>query len=108
MATSKEYLEFVLEQLSGIEGVRHLKMMGEYVLYYRDKVFGGLYDNRFLVKNIPAAVELLPEPVYEIPYEGAKPMLLVEDIEDRDFLERLLTAMYAGLPAPKPKKQKNN
>lgn len=107
MATTKEYLTFVLEQLSGLEGVTHRAMMGEYILYYRQKVIGGLYDNRFLVKPTPSARALMPEAREELPYEGAKAMLLVDRLEDRAFLETLLEAMYEELPQPKPKKKKN-
>ena len=106
MATQKDYLEFVLEQLSGIEGIDHRAMMGEYVLYYRQKVIGGIYDNRVLVKPIPAAKALMPEAPEEIPYPGAKAMLLLERLEEPAFLQTLLEAMYAELPQPKPKKKK--
>ena len=102
MATTKDYLAFVMEQLPREASSR--AMMGEYVLYYRGRVFGGLYDNRLLVKPIPAALALLPQARQELPYEGAKPMLLVEDMEDREFLARLLEAMYPHLPEPKKKK----
>ena len=102
MATTKDYLAFVMEQLPQEASSR--AMMGEYVLYYRGRVFGGLYDNRLLVKPIPAALALLPQARQELPYEGAKPMLLVEDMEDREFLVRLLEAMYPHLPEPKKKK----
>lgn len=107
MAATKEFLTFVLEQLSGLEGVTHRAMMGEYILYYRQKVIGGLYDNRFLVKPTPSARALMPEAREELPYEGAKAMLLVDRLEDRAFLETLLEAMYEELPQPKPKKKKN-
>lgn len=107
MAATKEFLTFVLEQLSGLEGVTHRAMMGEYILYYRQKVIGGLYDNRFLVKPTPSARALMPEAREELPYEGAKAMLLVGRLEDRAFLETLLEAMYEELPQPKPKKKKN-
>ena len=93
MASTKEYLTFILEQLSGLE-VTSRAMMGEYVLYYRGKVFGGIYDNRFLVKNIKSAAEKMPDATLEVPYEGAKKMLLVEDIENKDFLRELFNAMY--------------
>ena len=102
MATSKDYLAFVMEQLPAEASSR--AMMGEYVLYYRGRVFGGLYDNRLLVKPIPAALALLPQARQELPYDRAKPMLLVEDMEDRDFLAQLLEAMYPQLPEPKKKK----
>ena len=102
MASSKEYLEFVLDQCSGLSA---RAMMGEYVLYYGDKVVGGIYDNRLLVKPTPSAVALMREAPRELPYEGAKEMLLVEDIEDRDFLNKLFESMYEELPEAKQKKR---
>jgi TfoX/Sxy family transcriptional regulator of competence genes len=96
MASSKEYLAFVLEQLAGLEGVTHRAMMGEYVIYYQGKVIGGIYDDRFLVKPTPSAKELLPDAPLELPYEGAKEMLL-PDVDDRDLLARLLPAVAADL-----------
>ncbi|MBO4520867.1 MAG: TfoX/Sxy family protein [Alphaproteobacteria bacterium] len=104
MASSKEYLDFVLEQLSDPDGITYRAMMGEYVLYYRGKVFGGIYDDRFLVKPVKAAVAMMPDAQRELPYEGAKEMLLVDDIDDRAFLRDLLNAMYDELPEPKKKK----
>ena len=104
MASTKEYLEFVLEQLSGLDGIGHRAMMGEYVLYYRDKVFGGIYDDRLLIKPVPAAVKLLPEATMELPYEGAKEMILVEDVDNREFLCELGDAMWDDLPEKKKKK----
>ncbi|MBR4808449.1 MAG: TfoX/Sxy family protein [Lachnospiraceae bacterium] len=104
MASTKEYLEFVLEQLSGLDGIGHRAMMGEYVLYYRDKVFGGIYDDRLLIKPVPAAVKLLPEATMELPYEGAKEMILVEDVDNREFLCELVEAMWDDLPEKKKKK----
>ena len=101
MASSKEYLDFVLEQCSGLTA---RAMMGEYVLYYGGKVVGGIYDNRLLVKPTKSAKELMPYAEYRLPYDGAKEMLLVEDIEDRDFLNDLFEAMYEELPEPKKKK----
>ncbi len=103
MASTKEYLTFILEQLSGLE-VTSRAMMGEYVLYYRGKVFGGIYDNRFLVKPVNAAKALMPQAPFELPYAGAKEMLLVETPEDREFLAQLLNAMEPELPAPKKRK----
>ena len=103
MASRKEYLDYVLEQLSDLEGVTHRAMMGEYLLYIRGKLFGGVYDDRLLVKPVPAARALLPNAPEEAPYEGAKPMLLVEDMEDSALLARLVTAMEPELPAPKKK-----
>ena len=106
MASTKEYLEFVLEQLSGLDDIRYRAMMGEYVLYYRDKVFGGIYDDRLLIKPVPAAVKLLPEATMELPYEGAKEMILVEDVDNREFLCGLVEAMWEELPEKKKKKAK--
>lgn len=106
MASSKEYLEFILEQLSGLEEIRYLAMMGEYIIYYRDKIVGGIYDDRFLVKPVKSAIDYIGNPRYELPYEGAKEMLLVEDIDNKKYLEGLFNAMYDELPMPKPKKKK--
>ena len=105
MPSSEEYREYVLELLSGLEEVSYRKMMGEYVLYYRSKVVGGIYDDRFLLKVTPASERLLPEAPRAIPYEGAKEMLLVE-IEDRDALCDVVDAMWEELPAPKQRKKK--
>jgi len=102
--SSKEYLDFVLEQLSGLEDISYKAMMGEFIIYYRGKIVGGVYDDRLLVKNVKSAREKMPEASLELPYEGAKEMLLVEDVEDKDFLRDLLEAMYDELPAPKKKK----
>ena len=101
MASSKEYIEFVLEQCSALSA---RAMMGEYVLYYGGKVVGGVYDNRLLVKPTRSALALLPNAPRELPYEGAKEMLLVEDIEDRELLAKLFEAMYEELPEPKKRK----
>jgi Regulator of competence-specific genes len=101
MASSREYLDFVLDQLSLLEGISFRAMMGEYIIYCQGKIVGGIYDDRFLVKQTPSAKRLMPEAPPEIPYEGAKEMLLVEDIDDREFLNRLISAMAAELPAPK-------
>lgn len=106
MATSKDYLQFILDQLSDLPDIRYKSMMGEYILYCRDKIVFYLCDDRLLAKVVPAAVELLPNAPMEPPYDGAKPMLLVEDVDDRSLLTRLVTAMYNQLPAPKPKKPK--
>ena len=104
MASSKEYLDFILEQLSELDEVSHRAMMGEYIIYYRGKVVGGIYDDRFLVKPTKSAVAMMPDASLELPYEGAKEMLLVDDVENKEFLRELLEAMYAELPAVKKKK----
>lgn len=106
MASSGEYLEFILGQLSGLEEITHRAMMSEYILYYRGRVIGGIYDDRLLVKPVPAAVSRMPEAPRELPYEGARPMLLVGNVDDREFLTELIGAMYEELPAPKPKKRR--
>lgn len=104
MASSKEYLDFILEQLSGSEEITYRAMMGEYIIYYKGKIIGGIYDDRFLVKPVKSAVSLMPDAVYELPYEGAKEMLLVGNVDSREFLSELFNAMYDELPAPKKKK----
>lgn len=101
MASDKEYLEYILEQLAMPEDVSYRAMMGEYVLYYRGKVIGGIYDNRFLVKPVKSAAAMMPQAVTELPYEGAKAMLLVDNVENTEFLQALVKAMYDELPPPK-------
>ena len=103
MASTKEYLDFIMEQLSSLEEVTFRKMMGEYIIYYRGKIVGGIYDDRFLVKPVGAARLMMPDAPQEEPYEGASPMLLVEDVDDPSFMERLLIAMYPELPERKRK-----
>ena len=98
MASSKEYIDFVLEQCGGLSA---RAMMGEYVLYYGGKVVGGVYDNRLLLKPTPSAKALMPNAEYQLPYDGAKEMLLVEDIEDRAFLKQLFEAIHDELPEAK-------
>ena len=104
MASSKDYLEYVLDQLSSLDDITYRAMMGEYIIYYQGKIVGGIYDDRFLVKPTKSALDLMPDASRELPYEGAKEMLLVEDIDDRDFLNKLLNAIVYELPAPKKKK----
>ena len=104
MASSKEYLDYILEQLSELEGISYRAMMGEYILYYEGKVIGGIYDDRFLVKVTKSSREKMPDAELELPYEGAKEMLLVDDVENKEFLRELLESMYPELPLPKKKK----
>ena len=104
MASTKEYLDFVLEQLSGLDEISSRAMMGEYILYYRGKVFGGIYDDRLLVKPVPAAVKLMPDAELELPYDGAKEMLMVDDVDNREFLCGLVRSMWEELPSPKKKR----
>lgn len=105
MASSKEFVSFILDQLSGLEGITCRSMMGEYIIYYRGKIAAYICDNRFLVKPVGPAKELLPDAPSEPPYPGAKEMLRVEDVENKSLLEELFEAMYDALPAPKPKKK---
>ena len=106
MASSKEYLDFILDQLSELDGISWRKMMGEYILYRHGKIVGGIYDDRFLVKPTKSAAEMIPDAGREIPYDGAKEMLLVDNVENREFLRELLEAMDGELPAPKPGKSR--
>ena len=106
MASSKGYLDYILEQLSALDEVSYRAMMGEYIIYYRGKIVGGIYDDRFLVKPVKSAISYMPNAEYELPYEGAKKMLIVDDVDNRAYLEGLFTAMYDELPSPKPKKRK--
>ena len=106
MASSKEYLEFILEQLSELDEITYQAMMGEFIIYYRGKIVGGIYDDRLLVKPVKAAIGYMPTATYELPYEGAKEMLLVDEVDNREFLTGLFNAMYEELPTTKPKKKK--
>lgn len=105
MASSKAYLDFVLEQLSELDDITSKAMMGEYIIFYRGRVVGGIYDDRFLVKPTKSARAMMPDADLELPYEGAKEMLLVDNVENREFLRELIEAMYDELPAPKQKKK---
>ena len=105
MASSEEYRDFILDQLSGLDEISCRTMMGEYIVYYRGRIVGGIYDDRFLVKPTKTAVAMMPDADKELPYEGAKEMLLVDNVENREFLQELLNAMYDELPAPKKKKK---
>ena len=104
MASSKEYLDFILEQVSELDNVSYKAMMGEFIIYYEGKIIGGIYDDRLLVKPVQSAINYMPNAVYELPYDGAKEMLLVDDVDNKEFLIGLFDAMYDDLPAPKPKK----
>ena len=105
MASDREYLNFILEQLSELDGISYRPMMGEFLLYYRGKLFGGVYDNRFLVKPVPAAVRYLRTVELEPPYSGAKEMASVDNADDRAYLAGLVEAMYPELPEPKRKRR---
>lgn len=106
LATSKSFFDYILDQLSDLEDISHKMMMGEYIIYYRGKIAAYVCDNRLLVKPVEAAAKLIPNAVYEPPYEGAKDMILVDDIDSREHLTELFEAMYDQLPEPKPKKSR--
>ena len=106
MASSKEYLEFILGQLSELEDITYRTMMGEFIIYYRGKVVGGIYDDRLLVKPVKSAIRYMPTATYELPYDGAKEMLLVDELDNKEFLVELFNAIYEELPTPKVKKKK--
>lgn len=105
MASSKEYLQFILGQLSELEEITYRAMMGEFIIYYHGKIIGGIYDDRLLVKSVKSAAAYMPAASYDYPYEGAKEMLLVDEVDDKEYLAGLFNAMYDELPAPKPKKK---
>lgn len=104
MASTKNYLDFILEQLSDLDEISYKSMMGEYIIYYRGKIIGGIYDDRFLVKPVKSAISLMSDAILETPYDGAKEMILVDDIDNKEFLTKLFNVMYDELPAPKKKK----
>ena len=105
MTSSKEYLEYILEQLSELDDISYRAMMGEYIIYYHGKIIGGIYDDRFLMKPVQTAKEMMPDADMELPYEGAKEMILVDDVDDSEFLRELLEAMYEELPSPKKRRK---
>ena len=103
MASRKDYLNFILEQLSELDGITYRAMMGEFIIYYQNKIIGGIYDDRLLVKDVRSARELMPDAPLELPYDGAKKMILVTEVDDKDFLNNLITSVYEELPAKKKK-----
>ena len=106
MASRKEYLDFILEQLSELEEITYRAMMGESIIYYNGKIVGGIYDDRLLVKPVQTAINYMPNAEYQLPYDGAKEMLLVDNVDNKEYLIGLFKTMYDELPAPKPKKKK--
>ncbi|RHE65926.1 competence protein TfoX [Streptococcus gordonii] len=106
MASSKEYLTFILEQLSDLDEISYRAMMGEYIIYYKGKIVGGIYDDQLLIKPVKGAQKYMSEAVLVSPYPGAKEMLLVDNLDSKDYLTTLFEAMFEELPAPKPKKKK--
>lgn len=106
MSTGRSFIEYILDQLSDLNDISHRMMMGEYIIYYRGRITAYVCDDRLLVKPVKAAAQLLPNAVYEPPYAGAKDMILVDDIDNRELLTELFEAMYDELPEPKPKKSR--
>ena len=106
MASSKEYLDFILEQVSELDQISYRAMMGEYIIYYNGKIVGGIYDDRLLVKPVQTAINYMPNAEYQLPYDGAKEMLLVDNVDNKEYLMGLFKTMYEELPTPKPKKKK--
>lgn len=106
MSTTREYIDFILEQLSGLRDISSRQMMGEYIIYYKGKIAAYVCDNRLLVKPVEAALEYIPDGIMEPQYPGAKDMLLVENTEDIEYLEGLFEAIYCQLPQPGKKKGK--
>lgn len=104
MASSKEFLEYILEQLSEVEGITYRAMMGEYIIYYKDRIVGGIYDDRLLIKPVKSAIDYVSDIRYEVPYEGAKEMILIEEVDNKEYLTELFKEIYDDLPTPKKKK----
>ena len=105
MPSTKEYLNFILEQLSDLNEITYKPMMGEFLIYYRGRLVGGIYDDRLLVKPVKSAIAYMPQAAYSLPYEGAKEMLLVDNVDDKEYLAELFEVMYDDLPAPKIRKR---
>ena len=105
MSSNKEYLNFILEQLSELEDISYRAMMGEYIIYYKGRIVGGIYDDRLLVKPVKSAIDYMPDAKYELPYEGARVMLLVDNVDNRKYLTNLFEVMLDELPVPKVRKK---
>ena len=104
MASSKEFLEYILEQLSEVEEITYRAMMGEYIIYYKGRIAGVIYDDRLLIKPVKSAIDYVSDIRYEVPYEGAKEMILIEEVDNKEYLTELFKAIYDDLPTPKKKK----
>lgn len=104
---NKELAEYIMEQLEGLEHIRNIPMMGGYIFYYNERIFGGIYESGFMVKITKASKRYMPDSEEECPYEGAKPMLPVTIVDDREKLKEMVKAMYPELPERKPKKKRN-
>ena len=106
MASSKEFLEYILEQLSELEEIAYRAMMGEYIIYYKGRIAGGIYDDRLLIKPVKSAIDYVSDIRYEVPYEGAKEMILIEEVDNKEYLTGLFNSMYKELPALKRKNER--
>lgn len=106
MSMNKELAEYIMDQLSELGGVRNIPMMGGYIFYYNERIFGGIYGNGFLVKITEASKKYMPDSAPEPPYEGAKPMLPVTILDDKAALQAMVEEMYPELPERKVKKKK--
>lgn len=107
MASRKEFLEYILEQLSELEEITYRAMMGEYIIYYKGRIAGVIYDDRLLIKPVKSAIDYVSDIRYEVPYEGAKEMILIEEVDNKEYLTELFKAIYDDLPTPKKKKITN-
>ena len=105
MSSSKEYLNYILEQLSELDDICYRAMMGEYIIYYKGRIVGGIYDDRLLIKSVKSAIDYMPDAKYELPYEGANTMLLVDNVDNRKYLTDLFEIMFDELPVPKVRKK---
>lgn len=108
VSKNKELADYIVDQLSDLGDIRDIPMMGGYIFYYKEKIFGGIYGNGFLVKITEASKKYMPDSEPEPPYEGAKEMLPVTILEDRDLLQKMVHDMYPELPQRKPKRKKGN
>ena len=106
MASSRDFLEYVLDQLSRLSEITYKPMMGEFIIYYQGKIIGGIYDDRLLVKPTESARRLMPEAPLEAPYPGAREMLLVQEVDSRQLLEELFEALAAELPQPETSRKR--
>ena len=104
MASRKEFLEYILEQLSELEEITYRARMGEYIIHYKSRIAGGIYDDRLLIKPVKSAIDYVSDIRYEVPYEGAKEMILIEEVDNKEYLTELFKAIYDDLPTPKKKK----
>lgn len=107
MSTSKSYMEFIMGQLGRLEDIRSRQMMGEYIIYYKDRIFAYVCDDTFFVKPVPSAFEMLPDAPLRPPYRGAKDMIVVENVDDARFLCRLAEKVFPELTVPKKKAKKS-